>query len=252
MDLSFQDPGMQYSLDRILLFQSEGLSSYWRDALFLFYPQLDRRQFDALDQAGRTSYLQTALGSVYRENQALIGEKREQYQTHWAKHRPQVEAAFSDAFGLDARSLLNDLTVNITLNPICPRFLEEHAFDVFYLNSDQGALGMSLHEMVHFLWFYVWNHHFRDSYGEYESPSLKWVFSEMAVAPVLEDERLACINPYFPDGCVYDYFYTMSVEGTPVLDTMSRMYHALPIRDFMEQGYAYCLRHEAEIRAQMQ
>lgn len=161
-----------------------------------------------------------------------------------------MEEAFSDAFGLDTRALFNGLTVNITLNPICPRYLEERAFDLFYLNSPQGALGMSLHEMTHFLWFYVWKQLFRDSPEEYESPSLKWVFSEMAVAPILGDGRLSERNPY-RDGCVYDYFYTMTVEGTPVLDTMGQMYRSLPIGEFMEQGYAWCLRHEGEIRGQM-
>lgn len=161
-----------------------------------------------------------------------------------------MEEAFSDAFGLDTRVLFNGLTVNITLNPICPRYLEEHAFDLFYLNSPQGALGMSLHEMTHFLWFHLWQNRFGDTPAEYESPSLKWVFSEMAAAPILGDGRLSALNPY-RDGCVYDYFYTMTVEGTPVLDTMGQMYRSLPIGEFMEQGYAWCLRHEGEIRGQM-
>lgn len=251
MNLSFQDPGLQYSIDHILPFQSEELSDYWRNALFLFYPQLDRMRFDALDGVGRISYLRTVLGGVYRENQALIAEKRVQYQAHWDEHRPQVEAAFSDAFALDVRPLFNDLRVNLTLNPICPRYLEECAFDIFYLNSHRGALGMALHEMTHFLWFYVWNRRFQDSYQEYESPSLKWVLSEMVVEPILRDERLASINPYWPNECVYDYFYPMTAAGTPILDTMNELYRSLPIHDFMEQGYAYCLRHEAEIRSQM-
>lgn len=43
------------------------------------------------------------------------------------------------------------------MNPIGPRFLEERCFDVFYLNSERGAIGVGIHEMVHFVWFYVWN-----------------------------------------------------------------------------------------------
>lgn len=250
MDLTFQDPGLEYSLAHILDFQAEGMSDYWRDGLFLFYPQLDRAHFDALEAGARPAYLREGLGAVYRENQALIGEKRAAYQACWKENRPQVEEAFSDAFGLDTRVLFNGLTVNITLNPICPRYLEEHAFDLFYLNSPQGALGMSLHEMTHFLWFHLWQNRFGDTPAEYESPSLKWVFSEMAAAPILGDGRLSALNPY-RDGCVYDYFYTMTVEGTPVLDTMGQMYRSLPIGEFMEQGYAWCLRHEGEIRGQM-
>ena len=40
----------------------------------------------------------------------------------------------------------------------------------------------------------------------------------MAVEPVMRDERLSSINPYFPreeGGCVYPYFYDMVLDGKP-------------------------------------
>ena len=88
MDLTFQDPGLEYSLAHILDFQAEGMSDYWRDGLFLFYPQLDRAHFDALEAGARPAYLREGLGAVYRENRALIGEKRAAYQACWKKNRP--------------------------------------------------------------------------------------------------------------------------------------------------------------------
>ena len=44
----------------------------------------------------------------------------------------------------------------------------------------------------------------------------------------------------------------MEVGGAPILDTLERLYRAQPIQDFMKSGYAYCLEHEAEIRAHIQ
>ena len=44
-------------------------------------------------------------------------------------------AALSDAFSLDAAGLFNDLQVCLSLNPIEPRYLREHRFDLFYLKS---------------------------------------------------------------------------------------------------------------------
>lgn len=147
--------------------------------------------------------------------------------------------------------MFNDINCSVTMNPIAPRFLRQRAFDVFYLNSERGAVGMALHEIIHFVWFHVWHETFDDSYDEYESPSLKWILSEMAVEPVMHDRRLSEINPYFPKeqgGCVYPYFYTMEIEGACILDTLGQMYAALPIRAFMESSYAYCRRYEAQIR----
>ena len=137
------------------------------------------------------------------------------------------------------------------MNPIEPRFLKEHRFDIFYLNSEKGAIGEIIHELIHFIWFHVWNQLFKDDYEEYERPSLKWILSEMVVEPIMRDPRLSSINPYFPrenGGCVYPYFFDMKTDGICVLDTLNAMYQTMLMDDFMRSGYTYCLKHEAEIR----
>lgn len=110
---------------------------------------------------------------------------------------------------------------------------------------------MSIHEIIHYVWFYVWNNHFGDSYSEYDSPSLKWILSEMVVESVMDDERLSSLNPYYPredGGCVYSYFLDMNICGKPILDTLREMYRASHITDYMETSYRYCVENEAAIR----
>ena len=139
----------------------------------------------------------------------------------------------------------------MSLNHIEPSFLKEHCYETFYLNSANGAIGGGIHEIIHFIWFYVWNQLFGDSYDEYERPSLKWILREMVVESVMRDERLSSINPYFPrenGGCVYPYFFDMMVDGKPILDTLDAMYRSQNIEDFMRSSYAYCQEHEAVIR----
>ena len=129
--------------------------------------------------------------------------------------------------------------------------MKERCYDTFYLNSERGAIGGGIHEIIHFVWFYVWNRLFGDSYDEYERPSLKWILSEMVVESVMKDERLSSINPYFPrenGGCIYPYFFDLVVAGKPLLDTLETMYRSQSIEDFMKNSYAYCWKHEAEIR----
>ena len=97
----------------------------------------------------------------------------------------------------------------------------------------------------------MWNELFRDDYDEYERPSLKWILSEMVVESVMKDERLSSINPYFPrenGGCIYPYFFDMMIDDRPIMDTLDTMYRSQSIREFMRNSYAYCQKHEAEIR----
>lgn len=175
MNITFKNPKFDYSLQSIMMFQTDDQTSFWSDPLFYFYPQINRNELLKKDGIAKKKYLEEKLHEIYEEANIELDMKVLRYQEHFEKYRNQIENALSDAFELDAHSLFNDLTANITLNPISPRFLKEHYFDVFYKNSEKGALGLALHEVIHYFWFYVWNQHFKDSYEEYETPSLKWI-----------------------------------------------------------------------------
>ncbi len=251
MDILYKNPGYAHSIESILLFLSGDETPFWSEPLFHFYPQIDKPELTKRTLPDKKNYLMDVFSDIYESTKEELNSKVIRYNSHFQKHKGQIEAALSDAFDLDAHSVFNDLTGNVTLNPICPRFLKERCFDVFYMNSERGALGLSLHEVIHYFWFSVWNRHFGDSYDEYETPSLKWILSEMVVEAIMSDERLSSLNPYFPKengGCIYPYFQNMLVDGTPVLDVINTLYHKHRITDFMEAAYAYCERHEKAIR----
>lgn len=251
MDVTFVNPGIDDMLQSVMAFQGGGQSPFWSEPLYHFYPQLDRAHAFSLPFSQRGEYIECTLREAYAQLEDAIDEKARLYSRHWSACRGQVNAALSDAFGVDCANLFNDLRCHVSMNPICPRFLEERRFDIFYLNSERGAIGLSIHELIHFVWFHVWHRLFGDGWAEYETPSLKWILSEMAVEPIMRDDRLSSINPYFPrenGGCVYPYFFDMEAGGAPILNTLDGMYRAQGIEDFMKSSYAYCQAHEAEIR----
>ena len=251
MNITYKDPGYAHSIESILLFLTGDEAPFWSDPILYFYPQIDKLALAGRNPSDKKQYLYDAFGGIYENLKAELDNKVTCYNTHFQTNKGQIEDALSDAFDLDARSIFNDLTGNVTMNPICPRFLKERYFDIFYKSSQQGALGLSLHEVIHYFWFHVWNGHFGDHYDEYESPSLKWILSEMVVEAIMGDKRLSSLNPYFPrenGGCVYPYFQNMLVDGAPVLETINRLYQDNKITDFMEISYVYCAKHENSIR----
>lgn len=255
MDIEFVNPGVDYMIQRIMDFQTEAESAFWSEPLYRFYPQLDKAYAISLPFSERNEYIERTMRAVYAESEDMINEKAALYTHHWNACKPQITAALSDAFDVDCANLFNDIRCNLSLNPIEPRFLKERCYDTFYLNSERGAIGGGIHEIIHFVWFHVWNRLFGDSYDEYERPSLKWILSEMVVESVMKDERLSSINPYFPrenGGCIYPYFFDMVVDGKPILDTLDTMYQSQSIEGFMRNSYAYCKEHEATIREHIQ
>ena len=251
MNLTFINPGFEHSIDSILLFQKDDTTPYWMDALFYFYPEVSKEELKSRSMKERKNYLMEVLRPTWIDLKVELDSKILLYNLHWQKHLPQIQDALSDAFETDISLILNDLHADISLNPVCPRFLEEHYFDVFYKNSERGALGVSIHEIIHYIWFHVWNGHFHDCYEEYDTPSLKWILSEMVVESIMSDGRLSTINPYYPrehGGCVYRYFQDMIINERCVLDTIDKFYRSNSIVDFMEESYQYCLKYEDEIR----
>ncbi|MCI9531355.1 MAG: hypothetical protein HFH38_06355 [Lachnospiraceae bacterium] len=91
-------------------------------------------------------------------------------------------------------------------------FHEEKYFDVFYLNSERGAIGSSIHEIS-------------------------------SINPYFPREE---------GGCIYPYFFDMEAGGGLVLDRLHQMYQEQPIKTFMENSYAYCKKYEPEIRKHIQ
>ncbi|MFR5865912.1 MAG: hypothetical protein ACLUFV_12650 [Acutalibacteraceae bacterium] len=242
MELHFQNPGFDYMLEQILAFQDEDASpSGPRRSIASIATEPAR----TLPRPARLEAIARELRSVYAAQEQTIHEKTRAYAAHWQRCKPQVTAALSDAFSLDAAGLFNDLRVCLSLNPIEPRCLREHRFDLFYLNSPQGAVGAALHEIIHFLHFYVWDGLFDDPPDACEAPALPWLLSEMVVEPIMRDERLRSINPYFErenGGCVYPYFYDMTLDGRPLLDTLYEMYRTQPIDAFMRKATPFSKR----------
>ena len=239
MRVTYRNPGLQHSIDSILLFQTEDSTPFWSDALFYFFPQLSKDDLAKKDPSGQKKYLSNILGELYQGIKPELDEKVLKYNEHFLNYEGQINDALSEAFDTDTRIIFNDLTGNICLNPVCPRFLREHCFDIFYKSSARGALGLSLHEVIHYIWFHVWNGLFHDSYDEYETPSLKWILSEMVVESIMADERLSSINPYYPrenGGCVYPYFQNMIIDGKPILDTLAYLYKQNHMEDFFCLG----------------
>mgnify|MGYP000884140578 CR=1 FL=1 len=249
MELKFEFGGVEYSAASILEFTKEERTDFWREPFFYFYPDVDKELYNKMSDDERYKFLHDYFTTFSAENQSLIADKVSGYNSCWQRYEPQIKEALQDAFEVNLSDKFNDLVCYTTFNPISPRYLDKNSFDNFYLESEKGALGTAMHEIIHFVWFYVWQKHFKDDPAEYETPHIKWILSEMVVEPVMRDERLGDINPYYTHrNCVYSYFYTMHIDGKPILDKLYEMFSTMSIHEFMEKSYQYCVEHEEEIR----
>ena len=142
MEVTFINPGVDYMIQSIMHFQAEGEAEFWSEPLYHFYPQLDRTFAASLPVAERRDYIERTMRAAYAELENTIDEKVTSFSHHWNACKAQITAALSEAFGIDCTGLFNDLRCNLSLNPIEPRFLKEHCYDTFYLNSAKVPLAV--------------------------------------------------------------------------------------------------------------
>lgn len=252
MNLTFKIPSFEYMVNSIIEMESEDIDDYFRGDLFYFYPHIDKDKFYSLQGNDRIDYLTTCLRDLFVKEQDLFSIKVDAYNKHWIDNKEIIIESFQDAFSIDLKNEFNDMVGYIGLNPVNPRFLESNTFEVFYLNSERGALGTALHEITHFLWFKLWRDYFHDDIKDYEIPHLKWVFSEIVPELIMRDERLKLRNPYSSGQVIYEYFYNMNIDNKPIIDILYEMYSNMTIHEFMEQGFHLLQKHEVEIRNAMQ
>ena len=107
--------------------------------------------------------------------------------------------------------------------------------------------------MIHFVWFYVWEKHFKDKSDDYDAPNLKWVLSEMVVDTFVKNTAIGDLYPEnYKKRSAYSYFYNMKINGESILAQLSNMYkNSQNVTDFMEQAYTFCQKNEKSIREQM-
>lgn len=250
--LIFQDPGHEYSSESFAEFIK--LGPFWNDLIYYLFPELAKYQgvFNQdIDTKAVSKEIINDVFEIYNNHKTEIKDKIASYQETWYNHEDMINNKFSSIFQFDTRSLFNDLVCNVTLNPISPRYLEEHTFDVFYMNSNQGSIGVALHEITHFLWFYLWNKKYGDSYKLYENPTLIWVLSEAVIEQILNNEDFNKINPYSKSGCAYPYFYKMNIKNRKLYDYLDEIFKESTLDQFMEISYQFMLENEEEIRNQM-
>ena len=118
MEITFVNPGVDYMIQRIMDFQTEGESEFWSEPLYHFYPQLDKAYATSLPFSERKEYIERTMRAVYAELEDTINEKVSLYTRHWIACKPQITAALSDAFGVDCANLFNDIRCNLSLHKI--------------------------------------------------------------------------------------------------------------------------------------
>lgn len=248
MKLNWQQKDFDSDLDFILFHQKDGTPIWWQKQLFQAYPDLDYEYALSLPESNRFEYISEQMKIQAEKRKSVVDNSIKIFSDKWSEISDKLNDVYSNAFDNDCNNILNDMVANVGLNPICPRDIQNHSFDIYHYFDSQYAITTALHEITHFVWFYFWKKHFQDNSTEYDFPNIKWLLSEIVVETIIRNSEINNLIKQ-PQYIAYSYFYDMTINGELLFDIMKKMYlNRTDIYDFMESAFNWIKNNESELR----
>ncbi|SFB03778.1 hypothetical protein SAMN04488528_1009129 [Clostridium frigidicarnis] len=239
MKLKFERASLEYTCKSISEFFYEEQSKDFQEYICEIYTSFDMEKIKNMDIQEKLNYIKQNLKDLYENEAENINKKINEYQKEWNKISTEILKCYKSIFSIDVDEIFGDIIVQVGLNPICPRYLNEHKFDCFYKLNAQSAMENTIHELTHFVWFEVWKQVFKNSDEQYfEYPHLIWLFSEIAIDPILRDHRLKKYCKL--EKPAYDYFYNIEINNSYLIEEIRSLYTENTLEDFMKKGLDYC------------
>jgi len=152
-------------------------SEYWRYFVFKHHPKIKKEKI--------IGYVK----NYWNENRTEIIKKKEIFQREWNKINDKYIIILSKVLETDWPN--KSITALVSVNPICPRFLKNWSFSIFYLKKSKSMRETVAHELLHFLYFKKWKEIFpKSKERSFDAPYLEWKLSEILAPAILNNSKI--------------------------------------------------------------
>lgn len=175
------------------------LAEDWGGFITKKYPQFLRIK-EIKKENERETAIKNEIIKIRHESGQKMDEGLEVVKNNWQKVEKETLKTLVEIIQTDYSQ--KDITSYISINPVCPRFLDDWSFSVppDHKNPNKTIA----HEISHFLFFKKLKEDFPQiERYKYESPHKEWILSEILATIILCDNRMvkALDIPKF-----YDYY----------------------------------------------
>ncbi len=220
----------------------------WSKSILDKYPLLDKKLKNVKKLSEREKIARDFFEDFILKNKNLLEKKAKEFQKEWNKINKEYMKAISEVLGIDWPKKDKEISAFISPNPICPRYIKQRIFDVYYLSSLEWMKAVAVHEILHFIYFEKWKKVFsKANEKHFEAPHLVWKLSEMVPRAILSDERLQKIFKHNPS--VYDEYHELEINGKPLLDYIDEFYSKRKnFKDFLKKSWDFVNKHKLNLK----
>jgi len=128
----------------------------WSHYVFKQHPKL-KKMVEGVDEESEFYNQCREYAEAYlKENPKAIEEAKDKFEKSWGENEEEIYSTLSKDFETDFPEGVSKIKARISINPINPRYLDKWSYDVFYRASGDRMKEISIHEIIHFLYFKKW------------------------------------------------------------------------------------------------
>jgi hypothetical protein len=250
--IKFEIKPLEKYLDVMYYYLNPKESSWdWSKGILREYPVLQQKLnlIKGYNEKNRTIY--EFFEKVEINEKTRLNLKKKAFEESWNKINDKAMMALSEIVEKEWSEKDRIIRAGITLNPICPRWIKQRYFDLFYKFEMEKMKAVSLHELLHFIYFEKWKEIFpQTNEKEFEGPGLVWELSEMVPPIILSDERIQRVLKHKP--FVYNEYKTLKIKNKPILKYLQKFYdNRADFEDFLRTSWKFIKKHEKEINLKL-
>lgn len=219
--------------------------SRWKEQIFLTYPSLKERLENSKNPA------EDILNFFKKQEEKfmkVIESIKNEFQKSWS--------GINDLLMIELEKINEtrwdeeNFVARVTLNPICPRYLNENMFDLYFGMAERTMRTICLHELSHFIFFKKLKEILPEiKKEEFESPYLIWKLSEIIPVILEENEEINKLFEVQEEVLVYESIRKLEINNKRVTNIIKEIYNSRnSFEDFVKNAYSFVQEHEKEIK----
>jgi len=220
----------------------------WKYKVLNKYPKLKNKFYETKNIDERKRIVSEFFLNYEKKNKQKFEKQRLKFQKSWNEINNNYMKAISEVVEIDWPEDCKNITARLTLNPICPRYIQKRSFDLFFKSTTRKVKEVAVHEILHFIYFEKWKQAFKEyDEKEFDYPYLIWKLSEIVPAAIMADVRIQKVFKHKPS--VYKIWEKTKINNKPLLDYIQEFYDKRrDFADFIKKSYDFVKKHEQELK----
>ena len=163
----------------------------WGKYIIKKHPKI-KKIFSLKNEQEQVNFLKRYIAGFKKANLETIEKNKKRYKNGWRKIENDFLEILSEIMEIDWPKNRKTIKAMVSINPICPRFLNNWTFSIFCsYKKISNAMEVIMHDCCHFLYFEKWRKLYpKMDCKKFESPYIEWHLSEILAPIILNDPKI--------------------------------------------------------------